>query len=184
MSVLSDASIRAHLDSLSDPRLRVEPLATNAVQPSSLDLHLGESLLRLPYGAIINPEQDQSSLWEPVPTRADGRWWLGQNTLYLGVTAEDIHIPTDLVGMLHGVSSLGRLGLLVHVTAGLADAGFSGRLTLELVSLGGTILLRPGMRIAQLTLHRMTTMAASPYAGRYANDRLPTPSRAWKEAAP
>ena len=99
------------------------------------------------------------------------------------MTAEEIAIPNDLMGTLHGVSSLGRLGLLVHVTAGLADAGFSGRLTLELVSLGGTILLRPGMRIAQLTLHRMTSPAEAPYSGRYMNDVDPTPSRAWKDGA-
>ena len=184
MSVLSDLSIRACLASLADPRLRIEPLAEGAVQPSSIDLHLGDSLLRLPYGSVIDPEQDQAHLWEPVPLRDDGRWWLGQNTLYLGVTSEHVQIPNDMVGVLHGVSSLGRLGLLVHVTAGLADPGWSGRLTLELVSLGGTILLRPGMRIAQLTLHRMTTPAEAPYAGKYSGDVNPTASRYYREVAP
>lgn len=172
MSVLSDQSIRELLGE------------TDHAEPASLDLHLGQSLLRLPYGLTIDPERDQSASWQAVPPREDGRWWLGQNCLYLGVTEEEISLPGDVVGLLHGISSLGRLGLLVHVTAGVVDPGWTGRLTLELVSLGGTILLRPGMRVAQLTLHRLDRLATRPYAGKYLSDRDPVPSRYWQEVTP
>lgn len=151
----------------------------DGVQPASLDLRLGETLLRLPYGVTLDPERDQSDLWQPVPLREDGRWMLGQGALYLGVTAEALAIPSNCAGLLHGVSSLGRLGLLVHVTAGLADPGWFGRLTLELVSLGGSILLRPGQRIAQLTVHQMTGEAEQTYSGRYQGNTQPMPSRAY-----
>lgn len=171
MSVLSDSSIR-------------DMLGTDEhVGPASLDIHLGDSLLRLGYGAVLDPEKDQSALWSPAAME-DGRWWVSHSGLYLGVSQEEITVPGDMVALLHGVSSLGRLGLLIHVTAGVADPGFSGRLTLELVSLGGTILLRPGMRIGQLTFHRLDKLATVPYRGRYQNDREPQPSRSWKDVTP
>lgn len=171
MSVLSNASLREMFP-------ECEP------GPASLDLHLGESLLRLPYGVTIDPEVDQGALWDKAPLREDGRWWLAQNVLYLGVTQEMVTVPGDMIGLLHGVSSLGRLGLLIHVTAGVADPGYTGRLTLELVSLGGTILLRPGQRIGQLTMHKLDTLSTRPYSGKYLNDEQPTPSRFWQETQP
>lgn len=171
MTVLADASLRTLLGT------------SEHVGPASVDLHLGDSLLRLGYGAVLDPEKDQSDLWSPTVTDEGGRWWLAQNALYLGVTAEEITVPGDMVALLHGVSSLGRLGLLVHVTAGLVDSGWSGKLTLEIVSLGGTILLRPGMRIAQITYHRLDAIATRPYHGKYLSDQVPVPSRMWQEAA-
>lgn len=153
-----------------------------AVGPSSVDLHLGDTLLRLPYGVTLDPERDQSDLWETVPLREDGRWWLGQGALYLGVTRETVNVPGAHMALLHGISSLGRLGLLVHVTAGLIDPGNSLKPTLELVSLGGSILLRPGQRIAQVTYHTLTSPPLRPYAGKYAGDEMPVPSKMWQEA--
>lgn len=172
MTVLSDASLRALVGD------------DAAVGPSSVDLHLGPKLLRLGYGVTIDPEQDQSALWTDVPLHHDGRFHLGRNELYLGVTAEEITVPGDMVAFLHGISSLGRLGLLVHCTAGLADSGYSGRLTLELVSLGGTLILRPGMRIGQITYHRLDKLATVPYHGKYLNDVDPVPSRMFMESRP
>lgn len=166
--ILSDASLRA-----------LYPEHADGIQPSSLDLHLGGTLLRLPYGQTLDPERDQSELWQETPLAHDGRWWLGQGGLYLAATRERIAIPPDRVGLLHGVSSLGRLGLLVHVTAGLIDSGWCGNLTLELVSLGGTILLRPGQRVAQITLHALDAMPERVYAGRYQHDTRPQPSRSF-----
>lgn len=171
MSALSDASLREMFG------------ADAAIGPCSVDLHLGDSLLRLPYGVTLDPERDQSALWEPVPLRDDGRWWLGQGVLYLGVTAEVVSVPADHVALLHGVSSLGRLGLLVHVTAGLIDPGNTLSPTLELVSLGGSIMLRPGMRIGQVTYHRLDQQSAG-YQGKYRGDTHPVPSRMWQEARP
>jgi dCTP deaminase len=153
-----------------------------SIQPASIDVHLGDRLLRLPYGVTIDPERDQSALWEDVPLRDDGRWWLAQNTLYLGVTLETVPVPHDAVAFLHGLSSLGRLGLLVHVTAGLIDPGNELRPTLELVSLGGTILLRPGQRIGQVTFHTLVAPVERPYGGKYKGDQEPTPSRSYLDA--
>lgn len=159
----------------------VSPYDEANLQPNSYDLHIGTSLLRLPYGVVLDPEADQAALWQPVPL-IDGRWLLGQNVLYLASTHEQLTIPADLVGHLHGVSTLGRLGLLVHVTAGLLDSGYSGNPTLELVSLGGGMLLRPGQRIAQLTLDTVEPAATLLYgdpvrASRYQHDSEPTPAR-------
>lgn len=153
-----------------------------AIGPSSADLHLGDRLIRLPYGVTIDPERDQSDLWQDVPLREDGRWMIGQGALYLGVTAEPVAVPGDMLALLHGISSLGRMGLLVHVTAGLVDSGWRGNLTLELVSLGGSILLRPGQRIAQVTYHRLSSLTDRPYVGKYLEDQEPTPSRMFLEA--
>ena len=165
MTVLNDGALREMLGS------------TAAIGPSSVDIHLGDTLLRLPYGVTLDPERDQSDLWEPVPLRQDGRWMLGQGVLYLGVTREVVAVPERMMALLHGISSLGRLGLLVHVTAGLIDAGNSLTPTLELVSLGGAILLRPGMRIAQVTYHLLSAPAEQPYSGKYSGDLTPVPSR-------
>ena len=168
---------------LSDGSLRVLLGDDAAIGPSSVDLHLGPNLLRLGYGVTIDPERDQAHLWSHVPLRDDGRWLLGQNSLHLGVTAEEITVPGDMVALLHGISSLGRLGLLVHVTAGLIDAGNTLKPTLELVSLGGSILLRPGMRIAQVTYHKLDALALAPYHGKYLGDSVPVPSKMFQEAA-
>lgn len=171
MTILSDGALRELLG----------PDA--AIGPASVDLHLGDTLLRLPYGVTLDPEIDQSNLWQTVPRRSDGRWILGQGALYLGVTAEMVAVPTDHLVLLHGISSLGRLGLLVHVTAGLIDPGNTLHPTLELVSLGGQILLRPGMRICQVTYHKLTGPAERPYDGKYVADTKPVPSRMFREVA-
>lgn len=133
-------------------------------------------------GPILDPEADQSALWQDVPLRADGRWLLGQGTFYLGATAETLTIPRDIAGFLHGVSSIGRLGLLVHVTAGVIDSEYTGRPTLEIFPLAGPIYLRPGQRIAQVTLHRLGLPVLAGYAGRYQGATEPEPSRAHLDA--
>lgn len=178
MSVLADAALRRCY--LNGQHL-VSPLRTGAVQPASIELTLGRDLKRIDYGSVIDPAIDQSHLWQPQALREDGRWLLGQGALYLGVTDETVTIPDNMVGLLHGVSSLGRLGLLIHLTAGLVDPGWSGRLTLEIVSLGGAIYLEPGQRIGQLTLHFCTTPAEHPYSGRYAGDIDATVSRSFRD---
>lgn len=162
----------------------VTPWQPRAVGPCSYDLHLGHRLLRLPYGQTLDPERDQSDLWQEVPLREDGRWMLGARELYLGATLEAVAVPDGLVGLLHGISSLGRLGLLVHCTAGVLDSGWTGHLTLEIVSLGGPIFLRPGMRIGQLTFHMLDEMATAPYSGRYAGDHGVQPSRSYLDREP
>lgn len=172
MSVLSDATLR------SLPHL-VVPTKPTSIQPCSIDLHLGHELLRLPYGQCLDPERDQAAIWQDVPLRNDGRWLIGARELYLGATLERVTVLPHMVALLHGISSLGRYGLIVHCTAGLVDPGWQAApLTLEIVSLGGPIYLRPGMRIGQLTYHKLDGLAETPYQGRYQGDLLPTPSRA------
>lgn len=171
MSVLNDGALREIFG------------PTALIGPSSVDLTLGDTLLRLPYGVTMDPEIDQSHLWERVPLRADGRWQLGQGTLYLGVTRETVAVPVDCMGLLHGLSSLGRMGLLVHITAGLIDAGNALKPTLELLSLGASILLRPGQRIAQVTLHMLSAPAEQSYNGKYLADTEPVPSRMFREVS-
>lgn len=155
-----------------------------AIGPSSVDVHLGDEILGLESGIVLDPEIDQSGAWAPLERDQDGRWRLDRLHPYLGVTAERITISTRHVGLLHGISSLGRLFLLIHVTAGLVDAGWvESRLTLELMPLAAPILLRPGMRIGQITLHEMSSECVQPYSGKYQSDQGATPSRMFREAA-
>jgi dCTP deaminase len=169
---------------LSDLSLRPVAPGGSTIGPASVDLTLGETLLRLPSGVSLDPEQDQSGLWEPAPLGADGRWRLERHALYLGATAERIEVPDDVLVLTHGRSSLGRLGLLIHVTAGVCDPGFRGNITLEIVSLAGPILLRPGMRICQVTYHVLDGVVGQTYAGKYLDDSGPVPSRMYAEASP
>lgn len=150
--------------------------------PASVDLHLGHELFALKSGTVLDPERDQSDEWESCAVASDGRWRLDRLHPYLGVTKQRISVSRRHVGLLHGVSSLGRLFLLIHVTAGLVDPGWEeSRLTLELMALGAPILLRPGMRIGQITLHELTSECLRPYAGKYAGDQGATPSRMFRE---
>lgn len=170
MTILADRELR-----------RVYP-ESPSIQPASIDLHLGESLLTLRSGTILDPERDQSGEWVPVDTAADGRWRLDHLRPYLGVTKERISIRNDHMGMLHGVSSIGRLFLLIHVTAGIVDPGWTdGRLTLELMPLAAPVLLRPGQRIGQITLHELSGAAGRPYTGKYQGDCKPVPSRSYAD---
>ena len=178
MSILADSALRRCYQT---GQHLVTPLRAGAIQPSSIDLTLGDDLKRLDYGAVIDPAINQDHLWRRMDRRADGRWLLGQGALYLGVTAETITVPSNMLALLHGISSLGRLGLLIHATAGVVDAGWTGRITLEIVSLGGAIYLTPGQRIGQITFQYLTAPAADPYRGRYAGDTDAVPSRAYRD---
>jgi dCTP deaminase len=174
MSILSDGTLRKRLMSGS---LGVSPVAASAIQPASIDLTLGDTLRTQPYGTIADPEVDQSELWDNVSLCTDGRWRIGGFRLYHGATFERIRMPNDCLGLLSGISTLGRLGLMPHVQAGLVDPGWVGNLTLEIMHLGQGAYLRPGMRIAQLTLYQLDRAAEQPYHGRYQNDDSPVPAR-------
>jgi dCTP deaminase len=160
--------------------------------PASIDLHLGHELKFLRREVVFDPEADQSDEWMPLPLGQRGpdagRWRLHRGRPYLGVTAETISVSDEHVGLLHGNSSLGRLFLLIHVTAGLVDSGWKkSPLTLELMPLGADIYLRPGMRIGQITLHELTSKCLTPYGhpsrqSKYAGDQGATPSRMFRES--
>src|SRR3954466_8163750 len=180
--ILSDRTIR---EEIAAGRIVIDPLDDDAIQPSSVDLHC-DSLFRVfrndttPY---IDPKQSQEDLTELVEVAEDGAFILHPGEFVLGSTLELVALPDDLVARLEGKSSLGRLGLLIHSTAGFVDCGFNGHLTLELSNVATLpIALYPGMKIGQISFLRMTTAADHPYGSqstgsKYQGQRGPTPSR-------
>lgn len=173
MSVLSDVSLRAQLEA---GRLIVDPLAGGAVQPSSIDLRVGDALISRDSTSIVDLERDESDLYCSHTVADDGRWVLWPGRVYLATTLEWIEIPIDLVGHLHGNSTLARAGITVHQQAGLLDPGYKGRPTLEFTVMYPTY-LRPYQQAAQIELLRMTTAAEDPYSGRYQGASAPQPPR-------
>ena len=183
--ILSDRSIR---EALADGRIVIDPLDEGAVQPSSVDLRLGSSfrVFRNHTLGHIDVKQDLSELTTPVEADDDDPFILHPGEFVLGCTLERVALPDDLVARLEGKSSLGRLGLLIHSTAGFVDPGFDGQLTLELSNVANLpITLYPGMRIGQISFQRMTTAADTPYGSsklgsKYHGQRGPVPSRYWE----
>ena len=180
--VLSDRSIRAEIAA---GRIVVDPMDGDDVQPASIDLHLDCRFLvfantRQPY---IDVRQPLDGLTEAVEIDAGKPFMLHPGEFALGSTREHIALPDDLVARLEGKSSLGRLGLLIHSTAGFVDPGWQGRLTLELSNVARLpIALYPGMKIGQISFLRLSTPAerlyGSPELGsKYQGQAGPTASR-------
>ena len=181
-SVLSDRSIRQEL---ATGRLVIEPWDERFLQPASVDLRLGREFrvfrnYRLPY---IDVKQEMANLTELEVLDGDVPFILHPGEFVLAVTREQVQIPSDIVGRLDGKSSLGRLGLIVHSTAGFVDPGFSGRLTLELTNIANLpITLYYDMPISQISFVRLTTPADKPYGSaggtsKYQDQTGPEPSR-------
>ena len=180
--VLSDRSIR---EALAAGRITIDPFDDELVQPSSVDVRCDHRFRvfhpgRYPY---IDVKQAMPDLTELVEI-GDGRAFiLHPGEFVLGATLERISLPDDLVARLDGKSSLGRLGLLTHATAGFVDAGWDGHLTLELSNVATLpIAIYPGMKIGQISFFRMTSPADHPYGSdatgsKYQGQRGPTPSR-------
>jgi dCTP deaminase len=183
--ILSDRSIREALD---DRSIVIDPLLEGGIQPSSVDLRV-DRLFRVfrndttPY---IDPKQPQEDLTELVEVADDGAFILHPGEFVLGSTLERVKLPNDVVARLEGKSSLGRLGLLIHSTAGFVDSGWDGHLTLELSNVANLpIAIYPGMRIGQISFLRMTSEADAPYGSestrsKYQGQRGPTPSRYYR----
>ncbi len=180
--VLSDHTIKLEL---ARGRIVVEPCNPDDVQPSSVDLHLGDDFQvfrnsRYPY---IDPGREQPGLTEQVRASVEEPFVLHPGEFALGTTVERIALPNDIVGRLEGKSSLGRLGLLIHSTAGYVDPGWDGRLTLELSNVANLpILLSPGMKIGQISFSQMTTQVDRPYGhpelgSKYQGQSGATPSK-------
>ena len=181
--ILSDREIRSRLQ---QGDLRIAPLNWDEIQPASIDMKLA-ARLRI-FSALPGQDMDPMNPEETAPTiethiAADGVFRLMPGQFILGATIEKVVIPHDIVGRIEGKSSLGRLGLLIHATAGYVDPGFQGDLTLEISNgAANPILLRPGMRIAQLALLQATSPAERPYGSqnlqsRYQDQQGATPSR-------
>jgi dCTP deaminase len=180
--ILSDRSIR---EALAAGRVIIDPLQEGNIQPSSVDVTL-DRYFRLFMNhsyRVIDVKEGQEDLTELVEVREDDVFILHPGEFVLGATAEQIGLPDDLVGRLEGKSSLARLGLLIHSTAGFLDPGFRGHVTLEFSNVANLpITLYPGMKIGQVSFERMTTPADRPYGSagmgsKYQGQRGPTPSR-------
>ena len=186
--ILSDRSLREQLDA---GRIVIEPFDDALVQPSSIDVRISHlfRVFRNHTRGVIDVKEDMQSLTELVemPVGDDGvgeePFLLHPGEFVLGSTFERVAVPDDLVGRVEGKSSLGRLGLLIHSTAGFIDAGFDGHITLELANVASLpITLYPGMKIGQVSFMQMTGPAERPYGSgatgsKYQGQRGPTPSR-------
>ncbi|WP_102509903.1 dCTP deaminase [Sanguibacter massiliensis] len=183
--LLSDRDIRAELDA---SRVVLDPYDPSMIQPSSIDVRLDRFFRlfdnhRYPH---IDPSTEQPDLTRLVETPPDEPFVLHPGEFVLGATYEQVTLPDDIAARLEGKSSLGRLGLLTHSTAGFIDPGFSGHVTLELSNVATLpIMLWPGMKIGQLCFFRLSTPAENPYGSsvygsRYQGQRGPTASRSWQ----
>ncbi|HET9072456.1 MAG TPA: dCTP deaminase [Acidimicrobiales bacterium] len=187
--ILSDRTIR---EELAAGRIEIDPLDPADVQPSSVDLRLDRffRVFRNHHQSVIDVKEPQDNLTELVEIEPEGAFVLHPGEFVLGSTAERVRLPDDLVARLEGKSSLGRLGLLIHSTAGFVDAGWDGYLTLELSNVATLpIKLYPGMKIGQISFLLMTSAADRPYGStsigsKYQGQRGPTASRYFENFSP
>jgi dCTP deaminase len=186
MAVLSDRDIRAAVQA---GRVRIDPYDASCLQPSSVDLHLDREFRvfrnnRYPY---IDVRQPQPDLTEIVSVEDDDPFILHPGEFVLGQTLEWVELPDDLVARLEGKSSLGRLGLLIHSTAGYVDPGWKGNLTLELSNVANLpIALYFGMKIGQISFFKMTSSVERPYGSKelgskYQGQSSPTASEFYRD---
>jgi dCTP deaminase len=179
--ILSDRDIREQIES---GRIQIEPFTPDAVQPSSVDLHLDNRFRvfrnnRYPY---IDVRQEQPELTELLEINGDEPFVLHPGEFVLGSTLERVALPDDLVARLEGKSSLGRLGLLIHSTAGYVDPGWDGNLTLELSNVANLpIALYQGMKIGQISFQKLSSPVEVAYGdprigSKYRGQRDPTAS--------
>src|ERR1700712_998659 len=183
--LLSDGDIRAEVEA---GRLVLEPWDADLVQPSSIDVRLDRFFRVFDNSKYthIDPQLQQDELTSLVEKEGEDPFVLHPGEFVLGSTFEKATLPDDLAGRLEGKSSLGRLGLLTHSTAGFIDPGFSGHITLELSNVANLpITLWPGMKIGQLCLLRLTSPAEHPYGSakvgsKYQGQRGPTPSKSYQ----
>ena len=189
--ILSDRSIR---EALASGRIEIDPLDEACIQPSSVDLKIDRyfRVFRNHTTPIIDVKENLEDLTEliEIPDDPERAFILHPGEFVLGSTLERTRVPDDLVARIEGKSSLGRLGLLIHSTAGFIDAGWDGHVTLELSNIATLpITLYPGMKIGQISFLRMTTPADVPYGSaavgsKYQGQRGPTPSRYWENFPP
>ena len=182
--LLSDRDLLTEID---NKRVAIEPFDPEMIQPSSIDVRLDRMFRvfenhKYPH---IDPSIEQADLTRLIEPDGDDPFILHPGEFVLGSTLEVVSLPDDLAGRLEGKSSLGRLGLLTHSTAGFIDPGFSGHITLELSNAATLpIKLFPGMKIGQLCLFRLSSPADHPYGSekygsRYQGQRGPTASRSF-----
>jgi dCTP deaminase len=183
--VLSDRTLRTEIEA---GRIEIDPYDPSMIQPSSIDVRVDRKF-RVFHNArhpFIDVRQPMEDLTELVEAEGDRAFILHPGEFVLGQTLERVTLPDDLVARLEGKSSLGRLGLLIHSTAGFVDAGFSGNLTLELSNVANLpITIYHGMPIGQMSFMRMDGPVETPYgsketSSKYQGQAEPTPSRFYK----
>ncbi|MBM3655903.1 MAG: dCTP deaminase [Actinobacteria bacterium] len=182
--LLSDRDIASEIKA---GRVTVEPFEAKMIQPSSVDVRLDRffRVFENHRYEVIDPSLEQSELTREVAVAPDDFFILHPGEFVLASTYEVITLPNDIAGRLEGKSSLGRLGLLTHSTAGFIDPGFTGHITLELSNVANLpVKLYPGMKIGQLCLIKLSSAAEYPYGSavygsRYQGQRGPTPSKSW-----
>ena len=185
MAILSDKTIKEYLE---EGKIVIDPLKDEQqIQPSSVDMRLGDEFkvfkeIRKPY---IDPkdEEDIAEYMESSTVPEVEAFIIHPNEFALATTQEYVKVPDDLVARVEGRSSMGRLGVTMHVTAGYVDPGFEGRITLEISNIGAMpVALYPGQRVCQLVFETMTTPAELPYGhpkrnSKYMNQLKPESSR-------
>jgi dCTP deaminase len=183
--VLSDRTIRRLLE---EGRIEIDPFDESLVQPSSVDVRV-DRFFRVFHNSrypFIDVREEQEDLTDLVEIGDDKPFVLHPGEFVLGSTLERVKLPDDLVARLEGKSSLGRLGLLIHSTAGFIDPGWDGHVTLELSNVANLpITIYFGMKIGQLSFVQLTEPASAPYGSaklgsKYQGQRGPTPSRYWQ----
>ena len=182
--LMSDRDIRAEIEA---GRIGLDPLEMSLLQPSSMDVRL-DRFFRLfdnhKY-AYIDPAEDQTDLTRLIEVNSDEAFVLHPGEFVLGSTYEFVTLPDNIAARLEGKSSLGRLGLLTHSTAGFVDPGFKGHVTLELANVSSLpIKLWPGMKVGQLCFFMLSSPSETPYGSakynsRYQGQRGPPASRSF-----
>jgi dCTP deaminase len=183
--VLSDRTIARLVE---DGRIEIDPYDQSLLQPSSVDVRVDRyfRVFRNHVYPHIDVREPQEDLTELVEIDGEKPFILHPGEFVLGSTLERVRLPDDLVARLEGKSSLGRLGLLIHSTAGFVDPGFDGHVTLELSNVANLpITIYVGMKIGQLSFMQLTEPASAPYGSdalgsKYQGQRGPTPSRYWQ----
>ena len=186
--ILSDRSIR---EEIAAGRIVIDPFDEDCVQPSSVDLKLGPyfRVFRNHTSRVIDVKENQEDLTELIQMPGEEAFILHPGEFVLGSTRERVALGDDLVARLEGKSSLGRLGLLIHSTAGFIDPGWDGHVTLELSNVANLpITIYHGMKIGQISFMQLSEPTSTPYGSsslgsKYQGQRGPTPSRYWQNFA-
>ncbi len=183
--ILSDRDIKKEIK---NKRLTITPYNSNFVQPASYDVTLGSEVrvFKNTQKAYLDVKEDASGFMELIKIPKSKPLIVHPGEFMLGTTLERVSLPDDIVGQLNGRSSLGRLGLIIHATAGYVDPGFEGFLTLEMTNVSNIpIALYPGMRIGQIAFLKLSSPSEKPYGpakgSKYKGQKGPTESRIWKD---
>lgn len=184
--LLSDKSIK---EAIAKGKIAIKPYFEDCVQPSSIDIHLDSKFLLFNKAqhAVIDLRQKQDELMTPVEIKDSEPFILHPGEFVLGSTLESLRLPNNIAGRIEGKSSLGRLGLLIHSTAGYIDPGWEGNLTLELSNVSPLpITLYYKMKIGQISFTQMTTPVDRPYGSKglgshYQGQKVPMASRFYEE---